>query len=115
VDGRFTFRVREALLIHCSQQDGALCFSVHVVPRAARSSVVGEHDGRLRVRVAAPPVDGAANEELVRFLARALKLPARDVEITSGHTSKLKQIRARGATHEQLEKLVCGREKSSDG
>jgi uncharacterized protein (TIGR00251 family) len=62
----------------------------------------------LRVRVAAPPVDGAANEELVRVLARALKVPPRDVEITSGHASKVKHIRARGAAREQLESLARG-------
>lgn len=93
-------------MIRCSEQAGALTFAVRVVPRAARSSVMGEHDGALRVRIAAPPVDGAANEELLRFLARALDVPLRDVEITSGHTSKVKQIRARGATREQLENLT---------
>ena len=45
------------------------------------------------MRVAAPPVDGAANEELTRFLARALEVPARAVEIIGGHTSKTKRVR----------------------
>jgi uncharacterized protein len=101
-------------LILCSERDGALLFTVRVVPRASRSVVIGEHDGSLRVRLAAPPVDGAANEELVRVLARAFDVPARDVEITSGHTSKVKQIRARGAAREQLENLARGEEKSGD-
>jgi len=83
-----------------------LTFTVRVVPRAARSSITGEHDGALRVRVAAPPVDGAANAELLRVLARALDIPARDVEMTSGHTSKLKQVRVRGISREQLQSLV---------
>jgi len=96
-------------LILYSERDGALLFTVRVVPRAARSSIIGEHDGALRVRVAAPPVDGAANEELLRVLARALDLPARDLEITSGHTSKVKQIRASGATRERLESLAQGK------
>ena len=82
---------------------------MRVVPRASRSGVAGEHDGALRVRVAAPPVDGAANEELIRFLARLLNVPSRDVEITSGQTSKLKQIRVRGASREQLENLANGK------
>ncbi|MBC7911638.1 MAG: DUF167 domain-containing protein [Pyrinomonadaceae bacterium] len=81
-------------------------FTVRVVPRASRSKVVGEHDGALRVRVAAPPVDGAANDELVRTLARALRVPVRDVEITSGHTSKIKQVRVIGATRSALEALT---------
>ena len=80
-------------------------FTVRVVPRASRSGVAGEHDGALRVRVAAPPVDGAANEELVRTLCRALGVRERDVEITSGHTSKLKQVRVTNVNRERLERL----------
>jgi uncharacterized protein (TIGR00251 family) len=93
-------------VLHCTEHNGALSFTVRVVPRASRSEVAGEHDGALRVRVAAPPVDGAANQELVRMLARSLSVPARDVEITSGHTSKLKHVRVQGATREALEALL---------
>ncbi|HYG79231.1 MAG TPA: DUF167 domain-containing protein [Pyrinomonadaceae bacterium] len=93
-------------MIRCSERDGALVFAVRVVPRASRSGVAGEHGGALRVRVAAPPVDGAANEELVRTLARALGVAPRDVEITSGHASKLKQVRVLNATRERLERLA---------
>ncbi len=80
-------------------------FRVRVVPRASRSEVVGEHDGDLRVRVAAPPVEGAANDELKKTLARFFKLPRRAVEVTGGHTSKLKQVRVHGASPSALEKL----------
>jgi uncharacterized protein (TIGR00251 family) len=93
-------------VIHYSERDGALQFTVRVVPRASRSSVAGEHDGTLRVRVAAPPVDGAANEELLRVLARAFEVPTRDVLITGGHTSRLKQVWVRGATCERLNQLA---------
>jgi uncharacterized protein (TIGR00251 family) len=93
-------------LIQCQERDGALLFTVRVVPRASRSCVAGEHDGALRVCLIAPPVNGAANEELVRLLARSLGLPPRDVEITGGHSSKVKQIRARGAARERLESLA---------
>lgn len=93
-------------MIQYSERDGALHFTVRVVPRASRSSLAGEHDGALRVRVAAPPVDGAANEELLRVLARAFEVPTRDVLITSGHSSRLKQIRVSGATCERLSQLA---------
>lgn len=93
-------------MLGCTQADGAIMFSVRVVPRASQSGVVGAHDGALRVRVAAPPVDGAANEELVRTLAKAFKVPARAVEITGGHASKLKQVRVRGVTRAALEALL---------
>ena len=95
-------------MIRCSERDGALLFTVRVVPRASKSVVAGEHDGALRVRVAAPPIDGAANEELVRTLARAFDVPVRDVEITSGHASKLKQVRVMNVTEEHLAQLSEG-------
>jgi uncharacterized protein (TIGR00251 family) len=79
---------------------------VRTAPRSARSAIAGEHDGALKVRVAAPPVEGAANAELIRFLARAFNVPARSVEIIGGQTARLKRVRVSGATREQLEKLA---------
>lgn len=93
-------------MLQCTERGGALFFTVRVVPRASRSHIAGEHDGALRVRVAAPPVDGAANEELIRTLARALHLPSRAVEITSGHASQVKRVRVTGAERSQLESLL---------
>jgi uncharacterized protein (TIGR00251 family) len=93
-------------VIKFSEEQGALVFPVRVVPRASKSALAGEHDGALRVRVAAPPVEGAANEELIRFLAKEFGVPVRDVEIKSGHASKSKVVRVRGATAEQLLRLV---------
>jgi uncharacterized protein len=88
------------------EEEGALVFAVRVVPRASRTAAAGEHDGALRVRVAAPPVEGAANEELARFLAKALGVAARDVEIVSGHASKSKRVRVRGAAASDLLRLA---------
>jgi uncharacterized protein len=88
------------------EEEGALVFAVRVVPRASRTAAVGEHDGALRVRVAAPPVEGAANDELARFLAKALGVPARDVEIVSGHASKSKRVRVRGVKAADLLRLA---------
>jgi uncharacterized protein len=79
---------------------------VRVVPRAARSGIAGEHDGALKVRVNAPPVEGAANLELTRTLARAFSVPVRAVEIISGQTAKLKRVRVKGARRAQLEALL---------
>ena len=53
---------------------------------------MGEHDGALRVRIAAPPVDGAANDELVRLLARSFGVPRSAIEITGGHAARLKTV-----------------------
>jgi len=89
-------------LFEYAEADGVITFRVRVVPRASKSSVAGAHDGALRVRVAAPPVEGAANEELMRLLARELGVPARAVEIESGQTSKLKRVSVRGASAARL-------------
>ena len=82
---------------------------VRVVPRASRSGIEGEHDGALKVRVRAPPVEGAANEELARCLARAFDVPSRAVQILSGQTAKLKRVSVAGASATQLERLVKGK------
>jgi uncharacterized protein (TIGR00251 family) len=95
-------------MLRYEERDGALTFAVRVVARASRSAVVGAHDGALRVRVAAPPVAGAANEELRRTLARALGVAARDVEIVGGLTSKNKQVRVAGVDSGNLLRLLAG-------
>jgi len=87
-------------------QDRGLIFAVRVVPRASRSEIVGEHNGALRIRIAAPPVSGAANRELVRILAKTFKLPQNAVEIVSGANSKSKTVRVRGADAATLEQLI---------
>jgi hypothetical protein len=92
-------------MIDYSENDGVLTFKVRVVPRASRSEIVGEHDGALRVRITAPPVDGAANDELVRLLARTFGVTRSEIVITSGQTAKLKTVcvaRGRPAVLETL-------------
>jgi len=70
---------------------------VKVVPRASRSEVAGAlSDGTMRVRVAAVPEGGKANEELCRLLAQHFGLPVRAVTVVSGHTSTRKRVRIEG-------------------
>lgn len=71
---------------------------VRVVPRASRAGVAGTRDGLVVVRLAAPPVDGAANAELIGTIARALGLPRRAVSIAGGATSRTKRLRIEGLT-----------------
>jgi hypothetical protein len=72
--------------------------SVRVIPRAGRDAVAGERDGALLVRLAAAPVDGAANEALVRVLAETLGVPRRAVALVSGERSRRKRVRIAGLT-----------------
>lgn len=71
---------------------------VRVVPRAGRSGVAGLRDGAVLVRLAAAPVDGAANAELIAVLAAALHLPKRSIQIVSGERSRAKRVRLDGMT-----------------
>ena len=93
-------------MIGYREVSGALVFAVRVVPRASKTAVAGEHDGALKVRIAAPPVEGAANAELMRFLAKQLGVAARAVEIVGGQTSKTKVVRVVGAKAEDLLRLA---------
>jgi uncharacterized protein (TIGR00251 family) len=93
-------------MIDCTEDGDAITFSVRVVPRASRTEVAGERDGALRVRVAALPVDGAANDELTRFFAKLLNVGKGSVEIVAGHSSKNKKLRVRGATRAAVESLL---------
>lgn len=70
--------------------------TVHVQPNASRTECVGPHGNAIKVRVAAPPVEGAANEALIRFLAETCSIPTGSIEIRSGSSSRRKQILLRG-------------------
>ena len=85
-------------MINFSEKNGSLVFRVRVVPRASRSEITGEHDGALRVRIAAPPVEGAANDELVRLLARSCGVPRSAIKITAGQAAKLKTVSLSGVS-----------------
>jgi uncharacterized protein len=89
-----------------TEKDGQLIFSVRVVPRASRTEILGEHDGALKVRLAAPPVDGAANEALVRILAQAFNTPRDAISIVAGKSSKVKRVAVRGVSSEALLELA---------
>lgn len=65
---------------------------VRVVPSAKTTEIAGKSDGVWRIRLAAPPHDGKANTELIRFLADALDVPKSSVVILNGHASKLKTV-----------------------
>ena len=89
-------------MIQFKEDARGVTFGVRIFPRASRSEVAGEHDGAFRIRIAAPPVEGAANRELIRLLAKKFGFAQNSVEIISGNTSKNKIIRIAGATLDQL-------------
>ena len=89
--------------------DGGVRIRVRVQPRASRTEVVGEHDGALRIRIAAPPVDGEANAELVRFLAKRLGVAKSRVRIVAGETGRMKSVEVAGVAVEAAHAALLGR------
>lgn len=76
--------------------------NIYVQPRASKTVVAGMHDGCIKIRLAAPPVDGAANAALVEFVAKELGIAKSRVRITAGLTSRRKTVEVDGVTAEEL-------------
>ena len=80
--------------------------NVRVIPRARKTELSGERNGALVVRVAAPPVEGAANEAMIDCLARALGVPKRAVQIVGGERARTKRVAIDGVTDAQVRALL---------
>ncbi len=74
------------------QTDQGIILSVKVIPKASQNKIVGWEEEFLKIRISAPPDKGAANRELIRFLARELEIPQREVIILKGETSRKKEL-----------------------
>ena len=83
--------------------------SVHVQPRASRSEIIGQHGAALKVRLQAPPVDGAANEALVQLLSDSLGVSRRSVRVVAGATSRTKTVEVVGTTEAAVRALAAPR------
>jgi len=81
---------------------GGVILSVYVQPKASKTEFVGMHGDALKFRVAAPPVEGEANTELCRHLAKLFSLPQRGVSISSGQASRNKRIQLLGVTEDEF-------------
>jgi uncharacterized protein (TIGR00251 family) len=84
---------RKAVMETCYKIEGGLIrLLIKAVPGSSKNAVAGIQDGRLKVKIAAAPEDGKANEELRSFLAKLLGLPKKEVSLTGGEKSRLKTI-----------------------
>ena len=84
----------------------AVILDVRVIPRTSRPGLAGTRNGALLVRLSAPPVEGAANAELIQVLAKALDVPKRRVTIVAGERSRLKRVRVEGLTAERAAEML---------
>ena len=88
-----------------------MVLSLHCQPGAKVSRVVGLHDERLKLQLHAPPLENRANEALVAWLATRLGLPRKQIEILSGQTSRQKRVLVRGASLDQIQRLLTTTQK----
>lgn len=86
------------MTIPLEARDDAVRIPVRAQPRASRSEIVGEHDGALKVRLAAPPVEGEANRALVKLLAKRIGVPRSAVTVVTGETGRNKVVEVVGVT-----------------
>ncbi|HMB82016.1 MAG TPA: DUF167 domain-containing protein [Vicinamibacterales bacterium] len=82
-----------------------ITLDVRVIPRARKTECAGFRDDVLVIRVAAPPVEGAANDALIAFLASALHVPRRAIHMLSGDRGRKKRVAIEGVTLEQIRAL----------
>ena len=94
-------------MVKLTVTDGSITFAVRVQPRASKSCVVGELDGVLKIRLAAPPVEGRANEELIRLLAELFDAPLQRIAILSGQTSKNKVVSVSGISVDEASRVLA--------
>lgn len=93
-------------MIRLTQKDDSIIFTVKIVPCASKTEIVGEFEDALKIRLAAPPVDGAANAELLRLLSKTFGVSKSDVEILSGEASRVKQIKISNVGVEKIKTIL---------
>lgn len=93
-------------MLSVEEREGAVVFKVRVQPRASRNELAGTYGDALRLRIAAPPVEGQANEACCAFLARLLGVPRGKVAVVGGHTSRTKLVRVEGVTAQRVLSLL---------
>ncbi|HKP70819.1 MAG TPA: DUF167 domain-containing protein [Pyrinomonadaceae bacterium] len=89
-----------------TKREDSITLTFRVIPRSSRSEIVGEVDGTIKAKLTSPPVDGAANAELIKLVAKTLGIARSNVEIVGGETSKTKRLRVTGVTVEEMRKRI---------
>jgi uncharacterized protein (TIGR00251 family) len=95
-------------MIEITERAGGVAFAVRVSPRASRDAIEGEHNGALKIRLTAPPIEDRANLALRRLLAERLNVPLSAVRILAGEKSRTKRVSIAGVSRAQIAALFAG-------
>lgn len=93
-------------VVNLKESKKGLAFDIQVIPHASRAGIAGEQDGALKIRVTAPPVEGAANEACIKLLAGELKLKKSQMEISAGAKSRRKTVMVKNISRTELESKI---------
>ncbi|MBI1858933.1 MAG: YggU family protein [Candidatus Melainabacteria bacterium] len=88
------------------KEKGSLILSVYIVPRSSKTEIVGPYGDALKIKLNAPPVDGKANEELVYFLSKKLKISKSNIKMISGFNQKRKVLSITGLQISNIQVLL---------
>ena len=79
-------------MFKCVKNPKGVSFKVYVQPKASKNEITGMHGDAIKIRLTAPPVDGAANKMCLKYLAKCMSVPASRLDILSGHSSRTKHV-----------------------
>lgn len=89
-----------------TKTDRGVKLTLFIQPKASKNEIIGAHNGALKIKITAPPVDGKANAELVEFLSEILEIPKRQIEILKGETGRNKSVEIFGLSEDEVQKKL---------
>ncbi len=93
-------------MIEIIETEDCVIFSVRVIPRSSQNEIIGEHNGAVKVKLTSPPVEGAANRDLINLISKRLGISKSGVEITGGKHSKTKKLKVKFVKAKNVLKLL---------
>lgn len=93
-------------MLRIRETDKGAVLEIRVLPRSSRCGIAGLQDGALKIKITAPPVEGKANEECIRFISDLLKIRKSAISIIAGEKSKNKTVLVAGMTAQEIEKMI---------
>lgn len=93
-------------MLKLNEVNGGVRLEVKVQPRSSRNQLVGVHEGALKVKLTAAPVDGEANQALIKFFSSLFKVPKRDIILLKGDSGRSKLLEIKGVKKEEIQEII---------